>query len=122
MTRKPLIFGIRNCDSMKKAFAWLDGHGVVYEFIDYKKTGVAASHLPEWSRRAGWEGLLNTRGQTWRKLSDGQRADLDEAKALLLMADYPSLIKRPVVEFGDSILVGFDPDRYDAAFSADEAQ
>jgi arsenate reductase len=121
MTKIIRIFGIRNCDSMKKAFAWLDGHGVTYEFIDYKKTGVATSHLPEWNRRAGWEVLLNTRGLTWKKLSDEQRADQDEARALLLMAEYPSLIKRPVVEFGDRILVGFDADHYRAAFSTDGA-
>ena len=106
------IFGIKNCDTMKKAFSWLDAHSVPYEFIDYKKTGVAAAHLPDWNRRAGWKTLLNTRGLMWRKLSEAQRTDVDETKALALMAEYPSLIKRPVLEIGERVLVGFDPDRY----------
>ena len=112
------IYGIKNCDTMKKAFNWLDTHGVVYEFVDYKKTGVAASHLPDWNRRAGWKTLLNTRGLMWKKLSDEQRTDVDEAKALTLMAEYPSLIKRPVADSGRSLLIGFDSERYNAEFEA----
>lgn len=108
------IYGIKNCDTMKKAFAWLDAHGVAYEFIDYKKTGVAAGHLPDWNRRAGWKLLLNTRGLMWKKLTDAQRADVDEAKALALMAETPSLLKRPVLDTGAALLVGFDPERYAA--------
>ena len=108
------IYGIKNCDTMKKAFAWLDAHGVAYEFIDYKKAGVAAQHLPDWNRRAGWKLLLNTRGLMWKKLTDAQRADVDEAKALALMAETPSLIKRPVLDTGAALLVGFDPERYAA--------
>jgi arsenate reductase len=110
------IYGIKNCDTMKKAFNWLDTHGVAYEFVDYKKTGVAASLLPDWNRRAGWKTLLNTRGLMWKKLSDEQRTDVDEAKALTLMAEYPSLIKRPVADSGRSLLIGFDIDRYKAEF------
>ena len=106
------IYGIKNCDTMKKAFAWLDANGVAYEFIDYKKAGVAEQHLPDWSRRAGWTTLLNTRGLMWRKLTDDERADVDEAKALTLMAKYQALIKRPVLDTGTNLLVGFDPDRY----------
>lgn len=106
------IFGIKNCDTMKKAFAWLEGNGVAYEFVDYKKAGVAEAHLPDWNQRAGWQTLLNTRGLMWKKLTDAERADVDEAKALQLMAQYPSLIKRPVVDTGGELLVGFDPENY----------
>jgi len=106
------IYGIKNCDTMKKAFAWLDANGVVYEFIDYKKADVAANHLPDWNRRAGWKVLLNARGLMWRKLSDEERTDVDEAKALILMAQYPALIKRPVLDTGKTLLIGFDADRY----------
>ena len=106
------VYGIKNCDTMKKAMACLDAQGTAYEFIDYKKAGVAATHLPDWNRRAGWKVLLNTRGLMWKKLSDDQRADVDEAKALALMAEYPSLIKRPVLDTGKALLVGFDADAY----------
>lgn len=97
---------------MKKAFAWLDANGVAYEFVDYKRPGVAEAHLPDWNRRAGWKTLLNTRGLMWRKLTDDERADVDEAKALALMARHPALIKRPVLDTGKSLLVGFDAGRY----------
>ena len=118
------VYGIKNCDSMKKAFAWLDSHDFAYEFVDYKKAGVAAERLPEWSRRVGWKRLLNTRGLMWKRLSIEQRAGgigaagLDEAQALALMAEYPSLIKRPVAEYADNLLVGFDPECYLAEFVA----
>ena len=110
------VFGIKNCDTMKKAFAWLGEQGVAYEFIDYKKAGVAEAHLPDWIARAGWEKLLNTRGLTWRKLSEDERADIDEAKALRLMTQYPSMIKRPVLDTGNTLLVGFDPAQYGEVF------
>ena len=106
------IYGIKNCDTMKKAFAWLEAHGVAYEFVDYKKAGVAEAHLPDWNRRAGWKVLLNTRGLMWKKLDDAGRADVDEAKALHLMARSPALIKRPVLDAGGTLLVGFDPEIY----------
>lgn len=106
------IYGIKNCDTMKKALAWLDANGVAYEFIDYKKAGVAESQLPDWNHRAGWQVLLNTRGLMWKKLSDAERADVDEAKALTLLAHYPAMIKRPVLDTGENLLVGFDADRY----------
>jgi arsenate reductase len=106
------IFGIKNCDTMKKAFAWLDDHGVQYDFHDYKKSGIDIATLKAWSKRVGWEVLLNTRGTTWRKLTPEQQANLDEAKALKLMSENPSLIKRPVLETGNELLVGFDPERY----------
>ena len=74
------IYGIKNCDTMKKAIAWLDAHGIAYEFVDYKKTGVTETHLPDWNRRTGWQTLLNTRGLMWKKLSDAERAEVDETK------------------------------------------
>jgi len=106
------IFGIKNCDTMKKAMTWLNENAVAHEFIDYKKAGVAEARLPDWCQRAGWEKLLNTRGLTWRKLSDEERVAVDEQKALKLMAQYPSLIKRPVLDTGSQLLVGFSPENY----------
>jgi arsenate reductase len=107
------VFGIKNCDTMKKAFAWLAANGVDYEFIDYKKAGVAEAKLPDWNARAGWEKLLNTRGLMWKKLSDEERSAVDEKKALELMAQYPSLIKRPVLDTGSQLIVGFTPENYE---------
>ncbi|MBI3527478.1 MAG: arsenate reductase [Betaproteobacteria bacterium] len=101
---------------MKKAFAWLDDHGVHYNFHDYKAAGIDVARLKAWSKQAGWEVLLNTRGTTWRKLSPTQQANLDENKALKLMSENPSLIKRPVMENGEALLVGFTPERYTEAF------
>ena len=106
------IFGIKNCDTMKKAFAWLAAHEVAYEFHDYKSTGVTPAKLKAWSGKVGWEILLNTRGTTWRRLSPAQQANVDEAKAIRLMSENPSLIKRPVIESGPAVLVGFDTERY----------
>ncbi|MGQ0579301.1 MAG: ArsC family reductase [Betaproteobacteria bacterium] len=112
----PTIFGIKNCATMKKAFAWLDDHGVRYNFHDYKAAGIDLARLNNWSKQVGWETLLNTRGTTWRKLSPSQQANLDESKALKLMSENPSLIKRPVLENGKELMVGFAPERYGAAF------
>ena len=106
------IFGIKNCDTMKKAFAWLDANGIAYEFIDYKKAGVVERHLADWAHRAGWKVLLNTRGLMWKKLSEEERANVDEAKALTLMTQYPALIKRPVLDTGSLLIVGFTPENY----------
>lgn len=106
------VYGIKNCDTMKKAMNWLAENGVAYEFIDYKKAGVAEANLPDWNARAGWEKLLNTRGLMWKKLSDEERSAVDEAKALKLMAQYPSLIKRPVLDTGSQLIVGFAPENY----------
>lgn len=108
------IYGIKNCDTMKKAIAWLDANGITYEFVDYKKTGVTETHLPDWNCRAGWKTLLNTRGLMWKKLSDAERAEVDETKALALMATYPALIKRPVLDTGKKLLIGFAPETYES--------
>jgi arsenate reductase len=110
------IYGIKDCATMKKAFAWLDDHGVRYDFHDYKAAGVDLARLKNWSKQVGWETLLNTRGTTWRKLSPAQQANLDEAKALRLMSENPSLIRRPVLENGSALVVGFIPERYSEAF------
>ncbi len=112
MHDKTTIYGIRNCDTMKKAFTWLDSHGVRYAFHDYKTSGIDADVLKAWAKLVGWEVLLNTRGTTWRKLSSEQKANLDEAQALALMGEYPSLIKRPVLEYANTLLVGFTAERY----------
>lgn len=101
---------------MKKAFAWLDDHGVRYDFHDYKAAGIDLARLNDWSQRVGWETLLNTRGTTWRKLTPAQQANLDENRALRLLVENPSLIKRPVLENGKDLLVGFAPERYGNAF------
>lgn len=106
------VYGIKNCDTMKKAFAWLEAQGIAYEFIDYKKAGVVEQHLPRWQEQAGWETLLNTRGMMWRKLSDDERSNVDAAKAAQLMQQYPAIIKRPVLDTSSKVLIGFDPDRY----------
>jgi len=102
------VYGIRNCDTMKKAFAWLDDRGVEYRFHDYKRDGVPKDRLAAWSKVLGWERLANTRGPTWRKISESARANLDEARALKLLLENPSAIRRPVVEWGRKLTVGFD--------------
>ena len=101
------VWGIQNCDTVKKARRWLDAQGVEYDFHDYKKEGADAGRLASWSDAAGWEVLLNKRGTTYRKLSEEEKADIDRAKAIDLMVQHPSLIKRPVVEYDGGILVGF---------------
>jgi arsenate reductase (glutaredoxin) len=106
------IYGIKNCDTMKKARAWLDSHGVAYNFHDYKTEGVAKDKLKRWSDQVGWETLLNRAGTTFRKLPDGDKEGLNERKALALMLAQPSMIKRPVLEAGSKLLVGFKEDIY----------
>jgi arsenate reductase len=106
------IYGIRNCDTMKKAFAWLDGHGIAYAFHDYKKLGADAALLKQWAAQAGWERLINTRGPSFRKLPPAKQANLTENKAFALMLENPSMIRRPIVEAGKTLLIGFDPDEY----------
>lgn len=105
---KVTIYGIRNCDTMKKAFTWLEAQKIDYHFHDYKKDGVPVDRLKAWAGRAGWEKLLNTRGTTYRKIPEAERDNLNEARALKLLEKYPSAIKRPLVEAGAKLLVGFD--------------
>lgn len=111
-----ILYGIRNCDTMKKARAWLEGRGVAYRFHDYKTEGVSREALEGWSARVGWETLLNRAGTTFRKLSEEDRQGIDREKAVALMLAHPSLIKRPVLEKGGDILVGFRPEVYENAF------
>ena len=109
------LYGIPNCETVKKARVYLDGHGVTYNFYDYKKTGIKAADLKRWASEVGWERLLNKAGTTFKKLPDADRTGIDEAKAIALMLANPSMIKRPVVEGGKSLPVGFKPEIYDAA-------
>ena len=109
------LYGIPNCDTVKKARAWLDAEGIGHAFHDYKKEGADPARLAQWTDKVGWALLLNTRGTTFRKLPDEDRAGIDGAKALALMEAHPSLIKRPVVEYPGGLLVGFDPDRWGKA-------
>ena len=111
---KVRLFGIKNCDTMKKARAWLDGHGVEYAFHDYKVEGVDKAKLQEWIEAVGWETLLNRAGTTFRKLPDAAKKDVDEKRAITLMLEQPSMIKRPVLESGRELLVGFSPEKYSA--------
>jgi arsenate reductase len=112
MTKSITIYGIKNCDTMKKARAWLDGHGVAYDFHDYKLAGIGKDKLKQWSDELGWETLLNRAGTTFRKLPDSDKEGLNERKALALMLAQPSMIKRPVLDLGGKLLVGFKPDVY----------
>ena len=113
------IYGIKNCDTMKKARAFLDKRGVTYAFHDYKVAGIERGKLEGWARKAGWETLLNKAGTTFRKLPDKDKEGLSEAKAIKLMLAQPSVIKRPVLELGGGkILVGFKPEIYASAVKA----
>jgi arsenate reductase len=117
--RTVTIYGIKDCDTMKKARAWLDKHGVAYEFHDYKTAGIEPERLERWCKTVGWEPLLNRAGTTFRKLPDKDKQALDAGKAVKLMLAQPSMIKRPVLDLGGGkLLVGFKPEDYGAALSA----
>jgi len=116
MAKPVTIYGIKNCDTMKKARAWLDQHGVAYAFHDYKAAGIERSRLETWSREVGWETLLNRAGTTFRALPD--KDGLTERKAIALMMAQPAMIKRPVLDVGGELLVGFKPEQYTKAFGA----
>ncbi|MBB4041681.1 arsenate reductase [Microvirga flocculans] len=109
------LYGIKNCDTMKKARAWLDAKGVAYTFHDYKVEGIDRARLEGWAKAVGWETLLNRAGTTFRKLPEADKAGLDERKALALMLDQPSMIKRPVLDLGGQLLVGFKSELYEEA-------
>ena len=113
---KVTIYGIKNCDTMKKARAWLDKKGVAYDFHDYKVAGIDRSRLEAWAGKVGWEPLLNRAGTTFRKLPDEEKEGLSEKKAMVLMIAQPSMIKRPVLEAGGRILVGFKSEQYGELF------
>ncbi|WP_395503556.1 ArsC family reductase [Ectopseudomonas mendocina] len=112
-----VLYGIKACDTMKKARTWLDEHKVDYAFHDYKSAGIDRASLEKWCNEHGWETILNRAGTTFRKLDDAQKADLDQAKAIDLMLAQPSMIKRPVLDMDGKTLVGFKPDNYQAALA-----
>ncbi|HXX04192.1 MAG TPA: ArsC family reductase [Xanthobacteraceae bacterium] len=119
MEKSITIYGIKNCDTMKKARAWLDKRGVDYVFHDYKRAGIGRERLESWEKKVGWETLLNRNGATFRKLSDKDKSGLDANRALALMLAQPSMIKRPVLELGGGkLLVGFTPELYAKSLSA----
>lgn len=112
------IYGIRNCDTMKKARSWLEEHDIAYQFHDYKTVGIDRAHLQTWTKEAGWVSVLNRAGTTFRKLPEADRDNLDEGKAITLMLAQPSMIKRPVIEADDRLLIGFKPEVYTSFFEA----
>ena len=116
MAKPVTIYGIKNCDTMKKARTWLDQKGVAYDFHDYKASGIDKATLEGWTKKVGWEVLLNKAGTTFKKLPDADKATLSEKKAIALMLAQPSTIKRPVLDRGGDLLVGFKPDHYARAF------
>ena len=109
---KMTVYGIRNCDTMKKARGWLDAREVAYSFHDYKAAGIDERRRAHWCRELGWEKLLNRSGTTFRKLPERDRQDLNEGRAIALMLAQPSLIRRPVLQVGARLLVGFSPESY----------
>lgn len=111
-----ILYGIRNCDTVKKARSWLDARGIAYDFHDYKTAGVDEARLRGWVSRVGWEKLLNRSGTTFRKLPEAEKQDIDETRAVALMLDQPSMIRRPVIDCDGELLVGFDEARYASTF------
>lgn len=110
------IYGIKNCDTMKRAFIWLDGHKIAYRFHDYKKDSIDRATLEGWVKKAGWEPLLNRAGTTFRKLPEADKQDLNEKKAIALMLAQPSMIRRPVLDAKGKSTIGFKPEIYAALF------
>lgn len=113
------LYGIKNCDTMKKARSWLDTHGIEYGFHDYKAAGVDRERLERWCDALGWETVLNRAGTTFRNLPEAGRTDLNQRKAVALMLAQPSMIKRPMLDLGDRLLAGFKPETYEAALRSD---
>jgi arsenate reductase len=116
MTRSVTIHGIRNCDTMKKARAWLEEHGIAHDFHDYKVAGLDRAMLDRWLKQVPWETLLNRAGTTFRKLPDAKKDGLDRDKAVALMLDQPSVVKRPVLELDGKVAVGFSAETYARLF------
>lgn len=111
------LYGIRNCDTMKKAWSWLDAHAVPYTFHDYRVSGIDKARLEAWCHELGWEKLLNKASTTFRELPDADKQGLDAGKAVALMLAQPTMIKRPVLDLGDRRILAFKPDVYEAAFA-----
>jgi len=112
------MYGIKNCDTIKKARTWLEGQGIAYDFHDYKTAGIDAATLRRWVERLGWETVLNRAGTTFRKLPEADRTGIDADRAVALMQAQPSMIKRPMLVQGDDLIAGFKPDIYAAVFKA----
>ncbi len=113
MAKSVTIYGIKNCDTMKEARAWLDKHQVAYVFHDYKAYGISKAALETWVKAVGWETLLNRAGMTFRKLPEADKANIGEKKAVALMLAQPSMIKRPVLDVSGKLIVGFKPEIYE---------
>ena len=116
------IYGIRHCDTMKKAFAWLDGQGLEYRFHDYKKAGVPMAELRHWVERWGWEALINRQGTTWRRLPESEREVADAEAAIKRMAAHPSMIRRPIIMAGERGLLGFEMGAWEKALASNREQ
>ena len=112
----PIIYGIANCDTVKKARRWLDDHLVKHQFHDFRRDGLTAAQLEDWFAKVELEVLLNKRSRTWRELNENNKSNVTQAKAIKLMLDQPSLIKRPVLVMGTQIMIGFDPAHYESMF------
>jgi len=113
----PVVYGIPNCDQVKRALAWFAAHGIAVEFHDYRKSGAPETLLRTWTARCDWETLLNRRGTTWRKLTESEKAGVVDAEtAIRLMSAHSSVIRRPVVDYNGLLLVGFDPARFSEVF------
>ncbi len=106
------VYGIRNCDTVKKARRWLEQNRIPFEFVDFRQNGISREQLVDWCQQCGWEQLVNRRGMTWRKLPEEQRSDLDQDRAIELMLDNPTLIRRPVVSNHNTVTVGFDESQW----------
>ena len=118
----PTLFGIKACDTVAKARAWLADRGIAYDFHDYKTQGIDADRLGRWVEALGWDKVLNRAGTTFRKLPEADRTDLDAAKAIALMVAQPSMIKRPLLDLGDRRVLGFKPELYEAVFGEDGSE
>jgi arsenate reductase len=112
-----LVWGIKNCDTVKKARRWLDNSGIEYQFRDFRSDGLTTADVTRWLKSVSWQELLNTKSRTWRQLPEQRRSGLDRQAAISLMLDQPTLIKRPVVETNNVVLVGFSAERYKALCS-----
>ena len=118
MPMQPLMFGIPNCGTIKKARAWLETHGINYQFHDYKKQGVDKQLLERWLENHGWDQLINKRGTTWRKLDDKVKTSMNDELAIQVMVENPSIIRRPILLVGDKVMLGFDEAQYEQEFAS----
>lgn len=122
MSQTTILYGIANCDTVKKARKWLQSHEIAHEFHDYKKSGIDKANLTRWSKELGWENLLNKRGTTWRKFSDDDKSNLTQTRAIELMLENTSVIKRPVVSINGKLLLGFDESAWANTFGTETSK